>query len=410
MSHEMIACRSCGEADLHMILSLGLTPLANRLLTEDQLEQPEPRYPLDLAFCPHCSLVQITETVPPEELFGEYLYFSSFSDTMLQHAREIAAGLMQKRPLNSNSLVVEIASNDGYLLQNFVSVGIPVLGIEPARNIAKVAEERGVRTISRFFGIDLADELAADGNMADVILANNVMAHIPEINGVIAGIKRLLKPDGVFIMETPYIKDMVNKLEFDTIYHEHIFYYSLTALENLFRRHGLASVAVERIPIHGGSLRITATHEEHAKDNAAVASLLEEEAGWGAGQPQFYQEFSGRVESLQRRLKELLRELKVEGKRIAAYGASAKGSTLLNFCAVGRETLDFVADRSTIKQGRYTPGTHLPIYPPEKLLESMPDYVLLLTWNFRDEILAQQKEYRDRGGRFIVPVPDLEVV
>jgi SAM-dependent methyltransferase len=280
-------CRSCGGSDLPVILSLGMMPLANSLLTEEQLQQPEARYPLDLAFCAGCSLVQITEMVLPETLFREYLYFSSFSDLMLRHAEELARGLIQQHRLDSGSLVVEIASNDGYLLQHFARAGIPVLGVEPARNIAAVAEARGIRTLPEFFGVDLAESLVAAGEQADVIVANNVMAHVPDINGVLAGIRMLLKPRGDFVMETPYVRDLVDHLEFDTIYHEHLFYYSLTALDALFRRQGLAPAAVERLPIHGGSLRVTAVHAGREAERPTqgsregVRALLAEEAAAG---------------------------------------------------------------------------------------------------------------------------------
>jgi SAM-dependent methyltransferase len=391
------------------VLSLGRTPLANALLGEEQLNEPEESFPLDLAFCPVCSLVQITETVPPEKLFREYFYLSSFSDTMLRHAEEIATRLTRERALGPDSLVVEVASNDGYLLQYYVREGVPVLGVEPATNIAEIARERGVATVCEFFGSELAEQLAAEGKRADVIHANNVLAHVADLNGVVSGFARLLKPNGVAVVEAPYVKEMIDRTEFDTIYHEHLCYFSLTALDRLFRRHGLVIRDAEVLPIHGGTLRIYAGVGEGGQ-SPAVKSLLEEEERWGAGRFDFYRGFGEKVERLRQDLVSLLADIKSKGGSVAVYGASAKGSTLLNYFRLGRETLDFVVDRSTVKQGRYTPGTHLKIHPPERLLEEMPDYCLLLTWNFADEILAQQREYRERGGRFIIPIPEVKVV
>lgn len=404
-------CRSCERGDLRPILSLGRTPLANALLTAEQLREPEATFPLDLVFCPACALVQITETVPPEVLFREYAYLSSFSDTVVQNAEGIVRRLIGLEGLGSESLAVEIASNDGYLLQHYHHKGIPVLGIEPAANIARVArDERGIPTVCEFFGAQLAAELVAGGRAADVVHGNNVLAHVADLNGVVRGIATVLKPRGVAVIEVPYVKDLIDHCEFDTIYHEHLCYFSLTALDRLFRRHGLVIRDVERIPIHGGTLRIFASRAEWAIPGEAVKSLLAEEAAWGVDREEFYRGFGAKVERLRASLLELLGGLKAQGRRIAAYGASAKGSTLLNFFGIGADTLEFVVDRSTVKQGRYTPGTHLPILAPERVLELRPDYLLLLTWNFADEILAQQQAFRDQGGRFIIPIPECRVV
>ena len=404
-------CRSCEHGDLRPILSLGRTPLANALLTAEQLREPEATFPLDLVFCPACALVQITETVPPEVLFHEYAYLSSFSDTVVQNAEGIVRRLIGLEGLGSESLAVEIASNDGYLLQHYHHKGIPVLGIEPAANIARVArDERGIPTVCEFFGAELAAELVAGGRAADVVHANNVLAHVADLNGVVRGIATVLKPRGVAVIEVPYVKDLIDHCEFDTIYHEHLCYFSLTALDRLFRRHRLVIRDVERIPIHGGTLRIFASRAEWAIPGEAVKSLLAEEAAWGVDREEFYRGFGAKVERLRASLLELLGGLKAQGRRIAAYGASAKGSTLLNFFGIGADTLEFVVDRSTVKQGRYTPGTHLPILAPERVLELRPDYLLLLTWNFADEILAQQQTFRDQGGRFIIPIPECRVV
>ncbi len=402
---ETTTCRSCGRLGLVPVLDLGSQPLANRLRREDELVTEEPRYPLDLAVCPGCALVQITESVDPEVLFGEYPYFSSVIPSLVAHAKEIATRLVAERGLGPESLAMEIASNDGYLLQHYRDAGVRVLGVDPARNIAAVAEERGIPTRCAFFGRDVAAELVAEGYRPDVVHANNVMAHVPDLNGFVAGVATLLGDRGRLVTESPYLADLLDHVEFDTIYHEHLCYYSLTALDRLFTRHGLVVEDVERLPIHGGSLRLTVASQDVAARGPAVLALLEEERAWGVDDTATYEAFGERVRALGRDLSTLIDGLSSDGARVAAYGASAKGSTLLNTFGIGRDRLEFIADASPHKQGLFAPGTALPIVGPEALLERRPDYVLLLAWNFADEILAQQQAYRDAGGRFIVPVP-----
>lgn len=403
-------CRSCNSSRGALILDLGIQPLANNLLRPEDLSKPEPKFPLRLAVCQGCWLLQIVDLVPPVQLFSEYLYFSSFSDLMLRHAKQAAQRYIKEFSLGAKSFVVEVASNDGYFLQYFKNENVPCLGIEPAANIAKVAREKGIETLEKFFGVGTARELASADRKADLILGNNVFAHAPDTNDFVAGLGELLKPDGRIILEFPYALDFIENTEFDTIYHEHVFYFSLTALKPLFERHGLNVFHVERIPIHGGSLRLFAGHHGAHPTQNSVKDLLAEEARKGVASLAWYEGFAGKVLALKKSLLELLRELKGQNKSVAAYGASAKGGTLLNFFGLGRQQLDFVADRSTYKQGRLTPGTHIPIVAPGALLEKMPDYTLLLTWNFADEILEQQKAYRAKGGKFIVPIPKVKTI
>jgi len=403
-------CRSCDSTNGKLVLDLGVQPLANNLLRPEDLSKPEPKFPLRLAVCQSCWLLQITDLVPPTQLFSEYLYFSSVSDALVRHAREAAEHYIRDFSLSSQSHVVEIASNDGYLLQNFTKAKITCLGIEPAANIAKVARERGIETLVEFFSNGLATKLAASGKKADLILGNNVFAHAPNVNDFVSGLKILLQPKGRIILEFPYAIDFIEHTEFDTIYHEHVFYFTVTALQPLFARHGLEIYRVERLPIHGGSLRLFVSHTgDHPIDNS-VPNLLKDENRKGADSLRYYEGFANQVLEIKQALLDLLSKLRKDGKRVAAYGASAKGSTLLNFYGVGKDHLEFIADRSTYKQGRLTPGTHMPILPAEALLEKRPDYTLLLTWNFADEIMAQQKAYREKGGKFIIPIPKVTVV
>jgi SAM-dependent methyltransferase len=399
-------CRSCGGDRLEVFLGLGHMPLPDALLAASELDGSEPRFPLDVAFCPDCSLVQILEDVPPEQLFVEnYLYFSSFSDDLMRHSRDHATRLIGDRGLGPYSLVVEVASNDGYMLRNFVERGVPVLGIDPAPTQAAAAEEAGVPTITEFFDADLARRLRGEGKRADVIIANNVMAHTPALNGFVEGLSILLADDGVATIENTYVKDLIDHCEFDTIYHEHFCYFSCSAVDALMRRHGLFLNAVEHFPsLQGGTLRWHVGAREDVQPSARA--FLDAEREQGLTGFDYYRDFGARVEAIRRELLLLLRALEAEGKSIAAYGAAAKGSTLLNYFGIDRELVDFVADRNVHKHGLFMPGVHLPIHGADRLLENAPDYVLLLAWNYKDEVMRQQNEYVRRGGRFIVPIPN----
>ena len=400
-----LRCRGCGQSAVESVLNLGLMPLANDLCLGRADLQKQARYPLELVFCPDCTLAQITETIDPSVLFGKYLYFSSFSDTMLEHARGLAARMVAERKLGADSLVIELASNDGYLLKSYVKAEVPVLGIEPARNVAKVAIDAGVPTLCDFFDETLGAPLASEGRRADVIHAHNVLAHVADTNGFVKGIAHVLQPDGVAVIEVPYIADLLDGCEFDTIYHEHLCYFSLSSLDQLFSRNGLTVRDVERLDIHGGSLRIFADRRPERRRSLAFERLLAEERARGLHRPETYRGFGEKVRRLRLELKAMLDEIKAAGHSIAAYGAAAKGSTLLNAIDAGPELIDFVVDRSPHKQGKLMPGSGIPILAPEALEAQRPDYCLILTWNFADEILRQQAGYRAKGGRFILPIP-----
>ena len=401
-------CRGCGSADLREFLDLGETPLADALVDERVVRNPalEERFPLVVAFCPECALVQITEDVEPSKLFVDnYLYFSSFSDHLLRHSRDHALGLIESRGLTGDSLVVELASNDGYLLKNFVEHGIPVVGFDPAPDQAKAAEAIGVPTRAEFFGLDAARALRSERQPADVIIANNVLAHIPDPNDFVAGMAHLLADDGLITVENPSVWDLIDRGAFDTIYHEHFFYHSCLSIKALVERHGLYLNHVEYFPdLHGGTNRWHLGHHDRPTDH--VLERLDAERRAGLGDFDFYAEFGQRVDGLRDRLLSILRELKADGKRVAAYGAAAKGATMVNATGITTDLVEYVVDRNTHKHGKHMPGTHQPILDVDVLTgDDPPDALLLLAWNFAEEIMEQQAEYARNGGRFIVPVP-----
>lgn len=402
-------CRSCGSAQIEQVLDLGRQPVANALLTDQMLALPDELFPLSLYFCGECALLQVGTTIPPDLLFkSDYPYFSSQNPALLEHAREHVEQLIADRELDARSFVVEVASNDGYLLHNLVKRGIPVLGIDPADGPAARANEIGVPTLCEFFSKATGERLAAEGKQADVVIANNVIAHVDQINDFVAGFEAILKPQGIAVFEFAYAVDMVTHCEFDTIYHEHLFYHTLHGLAPLLERHGLHIVDAERLKIHGGSLRVRVAKQPG--QSARLERLWQDERELGVGRSAFYRDFAQRTEKLREELRDLLCGLKEQGMRIACYGAAAKGSTMVNYLDLGHGFFDFVVDQSVHKQGKYMPGQRIPIRPAEKLHNQAPDYVLILAWNFADDIVRTNADYRALGGQFIIPVPKPRII
>jgi len=404
-------CRFCTTPLSHGFVDLGRTPLANAYLTEAQLNQPEPAYPLRAFVCHECWLVQADAFVPPEEIFSDYAYFSSYSTSWVEHARRFTVMARERFGLTASSQVVEVASNDGYLLRHFVEAGIPVLGVEPAQNVAETARAIGVPTECLFFGRETARNLVAAGKSADLVIGNNVLAHVPDINDFVGGLAAILKPDGVVSVEFPHLLQLMQETQFDTVYHEHFYYLSLLAVERIFRTHGLQVFDVEQLLTHGGSLRVMASlatsHAHTVTENVSRIRQLEDDYGFGT--VAVYERFQAQVSPIREGLLAFLDKAKAENKTVVAYGAAAKGNTLLNFCGVGTDRIDYVVDRNPHKQGHYLPGSHLPILPPEEMLATRPDYVLILPWNLKNEIVSDY-DLSVWGGRYVVAIPELTVL
>jgi len=408
---KLASCRFCGTPLHFTFVDLGMSPLCESFLSSDQLNQMEPFYPLHVFVCEKCFLVQLEEYVSPEDIFTEYAYFSSYADSWLQHVSNYTDLVTDRFSLDKSSFVVEVASNDGYLLQYFVKKGIPVLGIEPAKNVAKVAVEKGVPTLTEFFGVELAKQMRDDGKNADLIAGNNVLAQVPDINDFVGGLKILLKPDGVITIEFPHLLRLMEENQFDTIYHEHFSYFSFITAEKIFEAHGLTLFDVDELPTHGGSLRIYGRHTEN--EGLAITNRAREmhnrEVQAGFMKMEHYSAFGEQVKETKRKLLDFLITAKREGKRIAGYGAPGKGNTLLNYCGIREDFLEYTVDRNPYKLGKYLPGTHIPIHAVEEIDKTKPDYIFILPWNFKDEIMQQMAHIRTWGGQFIVPIPEVRI-
>jgi SAM-dependent methyltransferase len=405
-------CRFCGLNLTHTFVDLGMSPLCESFLSVDQLNQMEPFYPLHVYVCHNCFLVQLQAYVSPEKIFTEYAYFSSFSDSWLQHAKAYTDLIVERFNIGAHSHVIELASNDGYLLQYFVERGITVLGIEPAANVAQAAMKKGIPTVIRFFGEKTAQGLSVERGKADLLLGNNVLAHVPDLNDFVAGMKILLKPEGLITMEFPHLMRLMDKNQFDTIYHEHFSYFSFSVVEKVFAAHGLTLFDVEELPTHGGSLRIYARHSE-ATDKPVtshVVDLKAREEAAGFMRLETYLCFAKKVDETKRNLLNFMIKAKREGKSIAGYGAPGKGNTLLNYCGIRTDFIDYTVDRNPYKHGKYTPGTHIPIYDPDKISETKPDYIFILPWNLKNEIMQQLTYVREWGAQFVVPIPEVTIL
>ncbi len=406
------SCRFCNTPLEHTFVDLGMSPLCESFLLGDQLNQMEPFYPLKVYVCRNCFLVQLQEYVSPEEIFTEYAYFSSYSESWLQHAKNYTELMIERFKLDSKAQVIELASNDGYLLQYFVEKGIPVLGIEPAKNVARVAIEKGIPTLAEFFGVKLARKMSQESEKADLLLGNNVLAQVPDINDFAAGMKMVLKPQGVITVEFPHLMRLIEGNQFDTIYHEHFSYFSFIAAERIFAGHGITLFDVEELKTHGGSIRIYGRHAEDVSKpvTARALDLKERELRAGYDRMETYSTFAKKVEETKRRLLQILVEVKNQGKKIVGYGAPGKGNTLLNYCGIRSDFLDYTVDRNPYKHGRFTPGTHIEIFPPDRIKEDRPDYLFILPWNLKDEITRQMAFIREWGGKFIVPIPEAAIL
>jgi SAM-dependent methyltransferase len=406
------ACRFCGHALHTTFVDLGMSPLCQTHIETRQLNSMEPFFPLHAWVCERCFLVQLEEYVAPANIFSEYAYFSSFADSWVEHARKYSVLMRERFGIGRDSLVMEIASNDGYLLQHFVAASVPVLGIEPAANIAKVAHDKGIRTEVCFHGRASADKVVAKYGQADLLLGNNVLAHVPDLNDFVAGMKRLLKPTGVITMEFPHLQRLMEQNQFDTIYHEHFSYFSFFTVEQVFAAHGLTLFDVDELSTHGGSIRIYARHEQDSSKPVSTRAqqLRARELALGFNRLQTYQNFAEQVKSTKRKILSLLIDLKNRGSSIVGYGAPGKGNTLLNYCGIRTDLLSYTVDRNPYKQGKYTPGTHIPILSPDTIRDTRPDYIFILPWNLKDEIIAQMSFVREWGGKFIVPIPEPQIL